>query len=148
MELSLENHLTPTFHCPLCNKNDSQPTGVNTTFGKSFAVALCPHCGLYFFPDMPSHEFLDQYYSKNYFSEFELSGLSYFLKSVFEKFRVLSQYLFVKSVLTDEKGKKILETGSADGTFLSFFKKKGWEGKGLELSDFMREKATRRYGIE
>lgn len=147
MELSLENHMKHTYPCPVCQKEDSQPSGINTTFGQPFNVAFCPHCGLYFFSEIPSKDFLKQYYSKDYFTPLESSRNAYFLKSFFARFRALSQFIFIENNSDTQPGKIILETGSADGSFLSLFKKKGWEVKGLEYNDFMREKALKKYNI-
>ena len=48
----------------------------------------------------------------------------------------------------NNKDKKILDVGSGTGEFLNFFRKKGWEVRGLETDDKAREFAIKNFNCE
>ncbi len=75
------------------------------------------------------------------------SRFAYLFKSRFSKMRAFSQFTYIQNHLDTSESKSILEVGSADGSFLSFFKKSGWSFKGLEFNEYMINKAGRQYGI-
>jgi 2-polyprenyl-3-methyl-5-hydroxy-6-metoxy-1,4-benzoquinol methylase len=116
-------------------------------FGTPFDIAFCEECGLYYFSKLPSEAFLDEYYGKEYFSEVRESRLLYQLKSLFSAMRALSQFIYIRNCAGGIEGKRILEIGSADGTFLSFFKTAGCAVRGLESSDYMIGKAREKFDI-
>lgn len=133
--------------CPLCGSISSVIAGQNNVFRKVFSVSFCRECELYYFNEKPSEEFLKDYYSGEYFSESNLSKVSYSFKSFFSKMRALSQYKYIVSKIHSSEGKSVLEIGSADGTFLSIFKRNGWNVRGLEFSDYMIKKAAEKHRI-
>ncbi len=134
--------------CPLCG-NDAVTKSVaeNTIFGSPFDIAYCGECELYFFSTMPSTAFLDIYYAQDYFAEFRENNLKYRLKSLFSAMRARSQFIYISAHTEGTAGKRILEMGSADGTFLSYFKSAGYEVRGLETSEYMTSKAIEKFGI-
>jgi len=134
--------------CLLCtSSSSSRITAKNSVFGETFKIALCDECELYYFAKQPSKEFLDNFYTKKYFSQLEKKKVISLLKSRFAKMRASSQYIHIQNHMGTVEGKSILEIGSADGTFLSLFKKNGWNIKGLELSDYMIKRAREKYNI-
>lgn len=134
--------------CPLCSRtSSSHRVAKNSTFGKPFDIVLCDDCELYYFAKQPAPAFLENFYKKQYFSEVRRNRLAYFFKSRFSKMRAFSQFLYIQNHLQTSGDKSILELGSADGTFLSFFKQHGWSFKGLEFNEYMIQKARTQYGI-
>ena len=134
--------------CLLCSGlSSSRIVAENSAFGKTFNVALCDECELYYFAKQPSLNFLDNFYTKKYFSKLEKKRVTYLLKSRFSKMRASSQYTYIQNYVGTVEGKSILEIGSADGTFLSLFKKNGCNIKGLELNDYMIKKAREKHNI-
>ena len=129
--------------CLICNK-DSKVISYNITFKKKIDVKYCKLCELYYLGNLPTQKFLDKYYSNEYFDDVCSSKILSRLKTQFTKIRSYSQY---KYIIKKAKKGSILELGSADGTFLSIFKKNGWEVRGLEYNDFMIKKANDNYGI-
>lgn len=134
--------------CPLCSSTGAvMNAGATGVFGKPLAIALCGDCGLYYAADIPSREFLDDYYARDYFSELSGSRLLYRLKSWFARLRAASQFSYITRHVTRSGEMRILEAGSADGTFLSFFQSAGWSVRGLEFNEYMAQKAREKYGI-
>ncbi len=134
--------------CPLCASTGAVTNaGATGVFGKPLALALCEDCGLYYAADMPSRQFLDDYYARDYFSELSGSRLLYRLKSWFARLRAASQFSYITRHVTRSGEKRILELGSADGTFLSLFQSAGWSVRGLEFNEYMAQKAREKYGI-
>ena len=143
-----ENGVTDMDSCPLCSgTSSSHVVAQNSTFGKTFDIVLCDDCGLYYFAKQPSLSFLEDFYEKQYFSEVRRSRFAYLFKSRFSKMRAFSQFTCIRNQLDTSENKSILEVGCADGTFLSFFKKRGWSFKGLEFNEYMIKKAGEQYGI-
>ena len=152
-ENNMEQHkssenITAINPCLLCSELlASNIVAQNSKFGKPFDIALCENCDLYYFVKKPSQAFLDDFYKKQFFSELKRSRLTYILKSRFSTMRAFSQFAYIQTYINATQGKKILEVGSADGTFLSFFIKKEWYCKGLEFNEYMINKAHKKYGI-
>ncbi|MFC1538946.1 class I SAM-dependent methyltransferase [Candidatus Latescibacterota bacterium] len=119
----------------------------NTVFGKPYDTAFCENCELYYFMKQPTESFLNNYYEHEYFSSIRKSRMLYRLKSIFSAMRAFSQFLYIQKFTGGIEGKRILELGSADGTFLSFFKTSGWEIRGLETNEYMIRKAREKFGI-
>ena len=141
-------HMTDIDDCLLCTSTSSSSiTAKNSVFGETFNIALCDECELYYFAKQPSKEFLDAFYTKKYFSKLEKKKVISLLKSRFATMRASSQYAYIQNHLSTAEGNSILEIGSADGTFLSLFKKNGWHIKGIELNDYMIKKAREKYNI-
>lgn len=96
---------------------------------------------------MPSEEFLNEYYTSEYYSEFSGGSHLFAVKKMFLKFRAASQYRYITQAFRTGKVGTVLETGSGDGTFLSYFKRAGYTVTGLEYNEFTRRKARDQYGI-
>jgi len=137
--------------CIICGKTSDVVAEI-TAFGSPASIALCGGCELYYISNPPSQKFLDDFYARDYFSRVRRKRLHYFLKSWFSKLRSFSQSVYIlnhrtKYGCTQSGGNSILEIGSADGTFLSLFKKKRWSVRGLEYNDFMIRKAYEKYAV-
>lgn len=116
-------------------------------FGESLLVAFCSKCEFYYVTELPSPHVLQEYYSREYFDEFESLSWRYRLKCSFAKMRATSQARFILSGYEGQGPGRILEVGSCDGTFLSRFQNKSWETLGLEFNDFMIASALKRFGL-
>ena len=127
--------------------SSSRHISENTVFGTPFGISFCEECELYYFSKLPPEDFLDGYYGKVYFSEVRESRLLYRLKSLFSAMRALSQFIYIRKFTGGIGGKRILELGSADGTFLSFFKMFGCAVRGLETNEYMIGKAREKFDI-
>ena len=138
--------------CILCDSHDSlTPAGINTIFDFRRTVYFCESCRLYFLGAQPAPTELEKFYTENYYSVPENSGLIYKLRSRFSLIRAWSQYLFMHRIIGRmgfKSGKSILEVGSSDGVLLAIFRKRGWKIRGLEYSDFSVRKARETRHIE
>ncbi len=138
----------PQEYCPICKREPAVGEVTrHAVFGASLKVAFCSECELYFLNELPSPEALQEFYSREYFDEFESTSWRYRLKCSFAKMRATSQARFILSGLKGQGTGRILEVGSCDGTFLSRFKNRGWETLGLEFNDFMISRARARFGL-
>ncbi|QPJ61192.1 MAG: class I SAM-dependent methyltransferase [Candidatus Nitronauta litoralis] len=138
----------PQEHCPLCKEAPTiEAVTHHAVFGESLTVAFCGGCELYYLTGLPSSDALQEYYSGEYFDEFETDSWRYRLKCSFAKMRANSQARFILSGYEGQGPGRILEAGSCDGTFLSRFKNRGWETLGLEFNDFMIASALKRFGL-
>ena len=143
-----QDGVTDIASCPICSgTSSSHIIAQNSAFGKTFDIALCNFCELYYFAKQPSQSFLEDFYEKQYFSEVRKRRFAYLLKSRFSKMRAFSQFAYIQNHLDTSEDKSILEVGSADGSFLSFFKKHGWVFKGLEFNEYIIKRARKQYGI-
>jgi 2-polyprenyl-3-methyl-5-hydroxy-6-metoxy-1,4-benzoquinol methylase len=136
--------------CPFCDSSILlDNVARNFAFKDSHSISFCTACELYFFSKMPSKFYLENYYSKEYFSEFDNSFLRYWSKSWLANIRATNQYKFIlENLKANTKNSSILECGSSDGTFLNQFKKNGWSVKGLEFSLSMTRRAKKRFNID
>lgn len=121
----------------------------NDAFGEKKDIYFCNDCELYFMGSAPSQEKLLSYYRNDtYTGKFKYHVL-YILKSFCSRLRSYSQFLYIKSLVNDFKNvNTVLEIGSYDGTFLSFFKKKGIRVFGFEYNEKMKKMAYRRFKIK
>ena len=134
--------------CPLCSQSAAvRMAGKTSAFGEPFPVAFCGTCELYFVLQKPSAELLAGFYANRYFATVRRSRLTYLGKSLLSKMRAFSQYVYITRHIPPDSGRRILEAGSADGTFLALWKKNGWNIRGLEFNEYMIEKARIRHGI-
>jgi SAM-dependent methyltransferase len=138
--------------CLLCGSDSHvSAVGENTVFGERYPACFCESCGLYFLGVQPSDARLEEYYTREYYSKPEKSGITYLLRSRFSRMRAWSQYLFMIRTTEGEapiQAKKVLEVGSSDGSLLAIFRRHGWKIRGLEYSDFSIRKAREVHHIE
>jgi SAM-dependent methyltransferase len=103
---------------------------------EALTIVKCNVCGLIFVNPQPefSKEELAILYNKEYFDKgyMEFNELFAFRLDCIEKYR---------------KPGKILDIGSAGGEFLNLARDRGWEGCGVEVSDYAAELAIKKYNL-
>lgn len=116
-----------------------------------FRIVRCKDCGLQFLDPMPTQKFLDGAYPDDYYAYGTptlRSGMKRAAKGMKDAVR---PFLFLrKHVTLDPRFAKpgtMLDIGCGTGQFLLEMKAKGWEVKGVEVSDAAAE-AGRRAGLD
>lgn len=121
--------------CPIC-----RTTSVSFFTTKNFYnMYKCRNCGLIFVWPLPSNS--AELYQADYFTG-AISGFGYVDYEEDKKVtaETLNSYLEKIESYLPRKG-KLLDVGTAVGGFLQLAKAKGWQTKGVELSQYAAQKA-------
>lgn len=114
-----------------------------------WAIVQCVRCGFCFTNPRPTLESLPSFYTEDYFKDNYETRFNFFHANGDMK---TSQELGFENRITDieenmPKRGKLLEIGSAMAHFLDAMKRRGWDVKGIEISEDAIELA-RQQGIE
>jgi 2-polyprenyl-3-methyl-5-hydroxy-6-metoxy-1,4-benzoquinol methylase len=131
--------------CVLCGS-----TRLNQIFSDNPSqIVECQDCRLVFFNPQPSSEYLKNFYSSQagYLSSIEENLKSF--ESDPKSWQDTANYILYKIYqhMPPEKGRRLLDVGSAYGFFLIFAKKKGLDVMGLEIS-IETSRYARQQGID
>ena len=138
--------------CPICSENKFSPylSCIDHNYsGEIFNIVCCESCGFKFTNPRPKEKTIFKYYQSDDYISHTSSKKGLFNSA----YQIIRNYQFIKkysliSNLVNNKDKKILDVGSGTGEFLNFFKKKGWEVRGLETDDKAREFAIKNFNCE
>ncbi|HUT03976.1 MAG TPA: class I SAM-dependent methyltransferase [bacterium] len=118
--------------CPLCGTDDARLLSVQK---EVYGVVRCRVCGLTYLSPRPTKEGIAAIYDERYYKDATVGYPDYlktfheyhetFMEIFDERLRAISQF---------KKGGRILEVGCAYGLLLDYFRKRGWETYGVELS--------------
>jgi 2-polyprenyl-3-methyl-5-hydroxy-6-metoxy-1,4-benzoquinol methylase len=138
--------------CPLCNSKNLVPHARCTDHfltGEEFELVLCPACGLIFTQDAPKEKDAGKYYeSDEYISHNDTAaGFSSLLYRFSRKIMLLKKKQLVKR-FTGLKTGTLLDIGSGTGYFLNAMKNAGWNTRGIEINDKVREFSTTRFVLD
>ncbi len=138
-----------TDHCPLCNETRfSTFMEVPDYFlsGEVFTLSKCLACGMIFTNPRPEPENLGAYYkSEDYVSHSNTKrGLIFRIYHLVRKYNFSQKFKLISHL---SRGNKILDVGCATGGFLSYFKKRGWDGTGIEPDAQARKMAVEKEGL-
>ncbi|MBZ0312894.1 methyltransferase domain-containing protein [Clostridium butyricum] len=117
-------------NCSLCGSNNHSLV-IERPDGQK--VVKCLNCGLNFLEKIPLKDNLNDIYKIGYYKDSELYGYVYDYNNISREkiFLPRLDYINYKSML---KNKKMLDIGCANGEFLDYAKKYGWETYGIEIS--------------
>lgn len=123
-----------------CDYCDSQYEQFISLFSvNSYNIVKCKNCGLVFTLEIPGNTELEEYYGKSYF-EGDIYK-SYSEQDAERKRYFLGQIMYFESFYNSYNG-KILEMGSATGSFLDCARFLGYEGIGTEKSEYASQIAN------
>lgn len=135
--------------CPLCS---TPSPGKVYPFGYSFQgrwlqAVGCASCGGIFISPQPSPEEIRLMYSREYFEgDFRCGHLgSYFKEETLE--RIVDPSMLDQIARIVPKG-NFLEIGCAGGAFLAAARSRGYEVKGVEVSDEAAEFARKKFSLD
>src|SRR5688572_25330536 len=121
--------------CNLCGGELSIrfPQVIDAQTGESFAIAECAHCSLGH--TTPRPENLTRYYGRTYHGG--RHGLT-------TKYCAGRRVRFVESLIASGEGRRMLDVGCGDGTFLLAAQRRGWNTIGTEFNP----KFARSFGLD
>ena len=104
--------------------------------GEKFRILKCMDCGFIFTADPPDESKMGAYYlSEDYISHTDRKrNITEVLYHFARRFMLGKKARLVTQVCRGNKG-TLMDIGSGTGYFASFMKYKGWEVKGVEISD-------------
>lgn len=130
--------------CPLCR---SSTTGLKYAL-TGYRIAVCPSCGFWFNDGFSGGGGDDEMFGEDYYRvrhreafqrQFE-DGSADPSAPVYER--------WLKRIEAWTPAGRILDVGSALGTFLKIAQQRGWRPQGVEISKFAADFCKRRHGID
>lgn len=136
--------------CPICSSHDSIDFLQTNDFaisGESFLLKQCRDCRFIWTANAPTIELSSKYYesedyvshsdtSKGFINKLYHSGRNYMLK---QKFRLINRY--------NSTG-RILDIGCGTGYFINYLANRGYDTKGIEISEDARSFAKSNFDLE
>lgn len=138
--------------CPLCNSdNPGEYLKTSDYFltREEFVLSRCTHCGFIFTQDQPNSYETGRYYeSADYISHND--SAEGFTASLYRTARDFMLKKKMRTVIRATRLKKgnILDIGSGTGHFLAVMRNSGWQVKGIEINEKVREFSKKQFGIE
>ena len=102
-------------------------------------ILRCSKCGLTFLERFPDSENINKIYNNNYYESSKILGYKIYNEEYNRKIMLEKLNWIENTILLKEKN--ILDIGCADGKFLVYASQFGWNGKGIEISDYGYNKA-------
>ncbi len=134
--------------CNICGSKEFDIVYDQLTYWEykgSFREVQCQSCKLVFLNPRPKLQYISKYYEiDNYFGR-DISTKTAEIDDATIRWEAYSPSY--KEVLRRFKKGKILDIGAGTGLYLSFFKEKGWDVSGIELTDDAVSYAKKQYGI-
>ncbi len=137
--------------CPFCQKQSDK---LSMELG-DYSIFKCVECCIEFNTHFPPKGTVEETFTGDYYQDVQKSAFdpqidNYTNDPSYDAFVAGLQQLEQASnaALPDDGSKKILDIGSALGTFLKIAKDRGWEVNGVELSEFGVEYSRKKYGFE
>jgi len=138
----------PIDRCPLCSSPALRmyPFGYNFR-GKRLAAVGCGSCGGIFLSPQPSAEEIAGLYSREYFEgDFRCGHAgSYFSEETLSRIVDPGMVDRIRAVIP---GGRFLEIGCAGGAFLAAVRSRGYEVRGVEVSDEAAEFARKKFSLD
>ena len=130
--------------CPACNSKSFRNLGkpIESEINSIYSVIECNECKLNWCSPMPSHEDLNNYYTRYYktrYSTVDKYPLKTKIKSIvtLRKTRLKSFFSIIQQY---SPGKSILDFGCGEADILYVAKEKGWKVLGVDYSNELRDK--------
>jgi SAM-dependent methyltransferase len=138
--------------CPLCSSENiglRLKTADHFLSKENFNLFRCTDCGFVFTQDHPDEAGIGRYYeSDEYLSHNEAkTGLFSSIYRISRKI-MLGRKVRIVNKLSGFKNGSILDIGSGSGHFLSAMKEAGWEVKGIEINDKVRNSSISKFGLD
>ncbi len=125
--------------------------------GEPFSLVKCKHCGLMQVNPQPTAQDLAQYYSLDYFQKRDDRGYNNYLSESVEQevTRVLQMNLQDLDFFAWERkwrdcgstGLDMLDIGAASGLVVSYFQKRGWHARGVEIASDLARLGMKKYNV-
>lgn len=134
--------------CPLCGMNDYRIVFKIGSLNKKIINVICCKCGLVYVNPRQTEKEYEEFHRQNFFQEKGYESIEDFRKKASKsELDIKSRVVDLLLKYVDSKA-KILDVGCGMGTIVNIFKKKGFDAKGIELSDIEIRVAREVYGLE
>ncbi|MDN4165591.1 class I SAM-dependent methyltransferase [Cytophagales bacterium LB-30] len=134
--------------CPSCDSKEQTLFKIckdYTVSGETFAIVECKNCGFKFTNPRPDEQSIGKYYeSEEYISHTDKA--QGFIQQVYKLVRGITLYRKYRLISKLVAKGKILDIGCGTGDFLTQFKDRNWEVRGVEKSTKSRAIAIEKNG--
>jgi len=141
---------TPTtaVTCPICSCDAYRVLRMETV--AEYSIMRCAHCGLVFSAPRPNAEELDHFYGSEYFQRSHSSGYGYadYSSSADSNAHRMWKPFLNYIGLPAQPTLRLLDVGCGTGGFLVEAKTAGWNGTGVELSQYAVDVACKELGLQ
>ncbi len=140
-------HLTRCTACTSINLAKIMDVKDHFKSGEIFTIHECKSCGFRFTQDAPDEDVAYQYYeSDDYISHSDTKkGI---VSQLYHKVREIMLRRKSQLILSLSTGKRLLDIGSGTGYFLNYMKHKGYDVKGVEISNTARQFSIDHFGLD
>lgn len=126
--------------CPLCSSSAHALDYTRSHVGKTWGIALCDECGLYFTCPPPAEENLTEFYSGDYHQE--IRGDAHAEFALEKKYR---RYVALLKRHLDTG--KVLDIGCSSGLLVRMLLDAGYQAEGIEMDRQTASWGQEKYGI-
>ena len=136
--------------CACCGGSESRVIyKKKSARGEAFSIVRCSACGLVYVNPRKSAEAIASIYrGSDYFQRPQSKGTGYADYTADRELHVRFFRHQLEALESHAPKGKILDIGCAFGFLLDEAQKRGWTGKGVELSDFASEYAREQLGLD
>ncbi len=136
--------------CPVCNSRSFKKIITTRDFfltQKTFYLTKCENCGFVFTNPRPKADALAPYYnSEKYLSHYAKGfGLMHWIYQFFRNINIRNKFKLIQSYMSNGQ---LLDIGCGTGELLAYFKKQGWNVRGIEPNPHARLFATEAYKLQ
>ncbi len=117
--------------------------------GEEFNIVRCNDCGFIFTANPPDEREMGQYYlSEDYISHTDTKrNITEVVYHMVRHLMLGRKQTLISRLCHGNKG-SLLDIGSGTGYFAAYMKTKGWEVKGIEISERARNFSSSKFGID
>lgn len=135
--------------CPVCAGHDLRRVFEVQTWS-AYSIEKCRGCGFVFAAPRPSPDELDRFYTSTYFAKDHDKNLGYANYRGVAEENARRMWHEFQDILGGRKvaPHRVLDVGCATGGFLAEAKADGWDGVGVEFSEFAIEVAQKEFGLQ
>lgn len=154
LSISLKAKMLEYINCPICGSNAYKR--INTCKitqedadipEKALDMVRCRGCGLIFVNPQPrfTQQQTQKLYDREYFNKGYMKFYDANTDSVLQSNEPFSYRLDL--IEKHKRPGRILDIGSATGSFLNLARSRGWQACGVELSDYAADLAIKKYNL-
>lgn len=145
MHYKLHQIIQSELACKLCGSHELQVIGTHGRNFQKLTTTICTGCGLIHSYPIPTKEELDNYYNKQYRSDYK--GVYTPQRKHILRYSRMSMTRIKQLLEFASKGQKLLDVGSGSGEFAYIASLSGFDANGLEPHQGYSEYTRKTFGI-